>query len=465
METPIADFVKMYRESGMSRLHMPGHKGQGLLGTEALDITEIAGADALYEADGIIDRSERNASELFETARTCYSTEGSSQCIRAMLYLALLNQKEQGQDRPGERPIVVAARNAHKTMLLAAALLDYEIVWLWQEEEPFTLCRCPVTPMQLEKTLRELPRSAAAVYVTSPDYLGNVLDIRRLAETAHQFGVPLLVDDAHGAYRKFLPGQNHPMELGADICSDSAHKTLDVLTGGAYLHISKTAPGAFAENAKRALEMFGSTSPSYLILQSLDLENQILADGYSEKLQVFLKQLAGIKDQLRKAGWHLTGEEDPLKITIETKKSGWNGIALAQKLRTYYIECEFADPEYVVLMLTPSNSPEDLRRMERALTLCSDEKSPADVAAEEAEATLLAADHWRPETVCTPREALFAPAEWVPRKEALGHVLAAPSVGCPPAVPIAVSGERIDETAVALFAHYGVENINVIRQR
>ena len=152
METPIADFVKTYRESGMSRLHMPGHKGQGLLGTEALDITEIAGADALYEADGIIDCSERNASELFETARTCYSTEGSSQCIRAMLYLALLNQKEQGQDRSGERPIVVAARNVHKPMLLAAALLDYEIVWLWQEEEPFALCRCLVTPEQLAKT-------------------------------------------------------------------------------------------------------------------------------------------------------------------------------------------------------------------------------------------------------------------------------------------------------------------------
>ena len=463
METPIADFVKTYRESGMSRLHMPGPKGQGLLGTEALDITEIAGADALYEADGIIDCSERNASELFETARTCYSTEGSSQCIRAMLYLALLNQKEQGQDRSGERPIVVAARNVHKTMLLAAALLDYEIVWLWQEEEPFALCRCLVTPEQLAKTLEELPRPATAVYVTSPDYLGNVLDIRRLAETAHRFDVPLLVDDAHGAYRKFLPGQNHPMELGADICSDSAHKTLDVLTGGAYLHISKTAPKVFAENAKRALEMFGSTSPSYLILQSLDLENRILADGYPEKLQAFLKQLAGIKKHLQEAGWQLIGDEDPLKITIETKKSGWNGIVLAQKLRTYYIECEFADPEYVVLMLTPSNSAKDLRRMEQALLACGNEKLSADAAAEKK--ILFAADHWRPETVCTPREALFAPAEWVPCKEALGRVLAAPSVGCPPAVPIAVSGERIDETAIFLFAHYGIENINVIRQR
>lgn len=467
METPIADFVKKYRVSGMSRLHMPGHKGQGLLGTEALDITEIAGADALYEADGIIDRSERNATELFETARTCYSTEGSSQCIRAMLYLALLNQKEQGQDRSGERPIVVAARNAHKTMLLAAALLDYEIVWLWPEEENFSLCRCLVTPEGLAQTLETLPRPAAAVYVTSPDYLGNVLDIRELAKTAHRFGVPLLVDDAHGAYRKFLPGENHPMELGADVCSDSAHKTLDVLTGGAYLHISKTAPKAFAENAKRALEMFGSTSPSYLILQSLDLENQILADGYPEKLRAFLEQLAGIKNHLRKIGWQLAGEEDPLKITIEAKKSGWDGIVLAQELRTYYIECEFADPEYVVLMLTPSNRPLDLERMEQALVACYSKKKQLDFRTEqtEIEKCLQVAGQWRPETVCTPREALFAPAEWVSRKEALGRILAAPSVGCPPAVPIVVSGERIDETAVALFAHYGIENINVIRQR
>ena len=107
MTTPIVDFVQNYAKSGTSRLHMPGHKGQALLGFEGLDITEIRGADELYEADGIIAQSEANATRLFGTAHTYYSTEGSSQCIRAMLALAL-----QGAPKTGKRPVLLAARNA-----------------------------------------------------------------------------------------------------------------------------------------------------------------------------------------------------------------------------------------------------------------------------------------------------------------------------------------------------------------
>ncbi|MEG1684064.1 MAG: amino acid decarboxylase, partial [Oscillospiraceae bacterium] len=275
METPIADFVNAYLQSGVSRLHMPGHKGCGPLGCERLDITEIAGADELYQAEGIIARSEHNAATLFGTAATFYSTEGSSQCIRAMLYLALLHAPS-----GGERPVIVAARNAHQSFVLAAALLDLEIVWLWAEELDVSLCRCNVSPEQLERALKRLPRPPVAVYITAPDYLGSTPDIAALAETAHRFGTPLLVDNAHGAYLKFLPHSTHPMDLGADLCCDSAHKTLPVLTGGAYLHVSHRAPADFIENGKRALALFGSTSPSYLILQSLDLVNRRLAEDY-----------------------------------------------------------------------------------------------------------------------------------------------------------------------------------------
>ena len=108
MTTPIVDFVRRYAQSGTARLHMPGHKGQSLLGCEPWDITEIRGADELYEAEGIIAQSEANATRLFGTAHTYYSTEGSSQCIRAMLCLAL-----QGAPRTGKRPVLLAARNAH----------------------------------------------------------------------------------------------------------------------------------------------------------------------------------------------------------------------------------------------------------------------------------------------------------------------------------------------------------------
>ena len=215
MTTPIVDFVRRYAQSGTARLHMPGHKGQSLLGCEPWDITEIRGADELYEAEGIIAQSEANATRLFGTAHTYYSTEGSSQCIRAMLCLAL-----QGAPRTGKRPVLLAARNAHKALLYAAALLDFDIRWLWPApEDTGALCSCPVTVQALSAALEELAgqgRTPFGVYLTSPDYLGGMQDIAALSAVCDAHGVPLLVDNAHGAYLRFLPGgSRHPIDLAS----------------------------------------------------------------------------------------------------------------------------------------------------------------------------------------------------------------------------------------------------------
>jgi len=278
MNTPIADFVHLYASDGKARLHMPGHKGRAFLGCEAYDITEIAGADALYEADGIIAESEKNASSLFGTARTLYSTEGSSQCIRAMLCLCLTCRASGASDT------ILAARNVHKSFVFAAALLGFRIQWLWPGQMT-SLCACEVSAAALEQALSSMDTPPAAVYITSPDYLGGMADIRALADVCHRHGTVLAVDNAHGAYLRFLSPSLHPMDLGADICCDSAHKTLPVLTGGAYLHISPSAPGAFAAQAKQAMALFGSTSPSYLTLASLDLCNAYIADSYAQQFE------------------------------------------------------------------------------------------------------------------------------------------------------------------------------------
>lgn len=449
METPIVDFVNAYRQSGVSRLHMPGHKGRGPLGCEDLDITEISGADALYQADGIIARSEKSAAALFGTAATFYSTEGSSQCIRAMLYLAVLHAAPRGG-----RPVIVAARNAHQSFVLAAALLDAEIVWLWPEESPFSLCRCEVSRGQLERVLRALPRPPAAVYVTAPDYLGSMPDIAALAAAAHRFKVPLLVDGAHGAYLKFLPNSAHPIDLGADLCCDSAHKTLPVLTGGAYLHVGPQAPADFVENGKRALALFGSTSPSYLILQSLDLVNRRLAEDYPKLLASCAARLENLRADLRGDGWRVA-KSDPLKLTISAAESGWDGRDLTALLRRGGVECEYADPDFVVLMATPENAEQDFVRIRSALgrnPRLGPLRRPCPHIAP-------------PETVCSPREAVFSPGESVPAAQAVGRILAAPTVGCPPAVPVAVGGERIAPDAAGVFAYYGISSVQVIRNR
>ena len=438
MNTPVADFVQRYAKAGTARLHMPGHKGRCFLGCEPWDITEIHGADALYEAEGILAESEQNAAALFGSQRTCYSTEGSSQCIRAMLYLAVAASGSH---------TVVAARNVHRAFVSAAALLDLEIRWLWPEESR-SLCGCPISPAQLEETLNSLPEPPAAVYLTSPDYLGGMAQIPALAQVCHQHGTLLLVDNAHGAYLRFLQPSLHPLDLGADLCCDSAHKTLPVLTGGAYLHLSPTAPAQLAPLAKSALGLFGSTSPSYLTLASLDLCNRYLAEGYPQRLAEAVERLAELRKRLTAAGWRVE-PSDPLRVTVAAPR-GVTGQELAGQLRRQGAECEYADRDFLVLMATPENTPEELAQAAAALGQCPGEANPPQLP--------LA----RGERACSIRQAAFAPRETVDAAHSLGRVCGLPTVGCPPAIPIAVSGERITPEALALFAYYGIEQVEVL---
>lgn len=438
MNTPVADFVQRYAKAGTARLHMPGHKGRCFLGCEPWDITEIHGADALYEAEGILAESEQNAAALFGSQRTCYSTEGSSQCIRAMLYLAVAASGSH---------TVVAARNVHRAFVSAAALLDLEIRWLWPEESR-SLCGCPISPAQLEETLNSLPEPPAAVYLTSPDYLGGMAEIPALAQVCHQHGTLLLVDNAHGAYLRFLQPSLHPLDLGADLCCDSAHKTLPVLTGGAYLHLSPTAPAQLAPLAKSALGLFGSTSPSYLTLGSLDLCNRYLAEGYPQRLAEAVERLAELRERLTAAGWRVE-PSDPLRVTVAAPR-GVTGQELAGQLRRQGAECEYADRDFLVLMATPENTPEELAQAAAALGQCPGEANPPQLP--------LA----RGERACSIRQAAFAPRETVDAAHSLGRVCGLPTVGCPPAIPIAVSGERITPEALALFAYYGIEQVEVL---
>ena len=441
MKTPIVDFVRRYQESGMVRFHMPGHKGAGFLGCEGFDITEVSGADELYEADGIIAESEKNAASLFGAGRTCYSTEGSSQCIRAMLRLSMLRRPD---------GVILAARNVHKAFVYGAALLGLEVRWLWPEETD-SLCSCRISPERLEAALAELPAPPAAVYVTSPDYLGGMADVRGLAEVCHRHNTLLLVDNAHGAYLHFLEKPLHPLDLGADLCCDSAHKTLPVLTGGAFLHLSRGIPEELRREAKQALALFGSTSPSYLTLCSLDRCNAYLAGAFRRELAEWTALLVETRQTLRQNGWQV-GESDPLRLTLRAPEQ-MTGTGMAQLLRAAGMECEYADGEHLVLMLTPQNRPEELGRLVEALGRNDrPPKSPENLPLPKAKQEM------------SIREAMLRPQERVPAEKSLGRVCGSPTVACPPAIPIAVSGERIGPEAVTLLRRCGVESVEVVRE-
>ncbi len=445
MDTPVCDFVREYASSDTIRMHMPGHKGKSYLGFEHLDITEIQGADSLYEADGIISVSEDNASEIFG-CRTLYSTEGSSQCIRAMLHLILLYAKQQGK-----KPVIAAARNVHKTFLTAAGMSDIDIEWLYPENMVSYLS-CKLTAEEIEEYLQNSSEKPVAVYLTSPDYLGIISDIEGIAEVCHKYGVLLAVDNAHGAYLKFLAKSMHPIDLGADICCDSAHKTLPVLTGGAYLHLSCKMQESVGAQAKNAMMIFGSTSPSYLILQSLDAANGYMSE-YAARLQKLLPEIERLKGRLCQLGYSLYGDE-PLKITVCAKEYGYTGNEMAELLRQHKTEPEFADNDYLVLMFSAETDTVTLEYLEQVFSQIpprkkNTEKSPAFV---------------RAKKMMSIREAMLSNFEQLPAEQCIGRVLAVPTVSCPPAVPILVCGEEIDERAISCFNYYGIEDCCVVSQ-
>lgn len=438
MNTPIFDFIEKYNQSNSSRLHMPGHKGKSFLGCEHQDITEISGADSLFEASGIIAESEANASELFG-CHTFYSTEGSSHCIRAAVYLLKLCGCKK----------IYASRNAHKAFISACALNGIDPIWLYPSDMAFLsgLIDAKAVEAALSKE-----REKCALYLTSPDYLGNICDIESISRVCKRYGASLFVDNAHGAYLKFLSESKHPIDLGADMCCDSAHKTLPVLTGGAYLHISKNAPDDFKANAKNALSLFGSTSPSYLILASLDIANRYIENGYTKRLTECILCISEAKKRIKELGFDVADGEK-LKIVIRPKGFGYYGFEIAKLLEKQNIHCEFSDRDHTVFMLTPENGISDIKGLTDALGSVKRRK-PID---EPAPCVTVG------EKVMTLRDAVFAKSETIKAENSLGKTVAQFNVACPPAVPISVCGEKISAETLKCFEYYGIDRISVVK--
>ncbi len=442
MDTPIFDFVQNYIKSNTARLHMPGHKGVSFLGCETFDITEIKGADELYAPDGIIKKSEENATHLFETAKTIYSAGGSSQSINAMLYLAYLRADKT------TRPFVLAGRNAHKSFIYALAKLDADVEWLYPQNNG-GICSCIVNGEMIREALEKLVRKPFAVYVTSPDYLGGMSDIESIAIVCKKYDIPLLVDNAHGSYLKFYKHDLHPISLGADMCCDSAHKTLPVLTGGGYLHIAKDDKYNLSQNAIKAMEIFGSTSPSYLILQSLDLCNRYIDEKIREDIENCIEKVEELKGLIKSKGFKIVSVE-PLKLTVD-----FRGFDIDFKCysRDCGIEFEYADDDFVVFMFTPQNTDEDFEKLKKAFENIN----------MSAKKDTLNIDIPKAERVLTIREAIFSECEETDIQNAFGRVCASPCVSCPPAIPIAVSGEEITDEHIELFKKYNIDKILVVK--
>ena len=444
MNTPIYDFLKSYAQKDPLRLHMPGHKGKGEIGIENLDVTEISGADSLYEANGIIKESEDNASKLFSST-TFYSTEGSSHCIRTMVYLASIYSK-----RVCREPLILAARNVHKSFVSAATLVGINVEFLFSEKD--TYLSSGIGAAEVLGYLKATEKKPVAVYLTSPDYLGNVADVCAIAEICKKEGMLLLVDNAHGAYLHFLEQSSHPIALGADIVCDSAHKTLPALTGGAYLHLSDFCSDALSPLVKEAMLLFGSTSPSYLTLLSLDLLNAKIDSTYRASLSRAASLVAILKDDISSMGYTTLGKE-PMKITVKTKEYGYTGVELGRIFEEKSIIPEFYDNDYIVFMMPYSFTEKEYGKI-KDVFLSIERKTPIST---------LPPTPTKPHRAMSIRDAVMASSEEILVKDSLNRIVSTLSVSCPPAVPIAVSGEVIDESAVRALLYYGIERVRVVK--
>lgn len=442
MTTPIYDFIQKYAYSEMLRCHMPGHKGiTSENGLEALfreDITEISGADSLFEAEGIIAESEKNMASLYGTAATAYSAGGSTLCIQAML--AIMKQ---------ENRLIFAVRNVHRSFLNAAALLDLDVEWILPHY-PGGILSGEIDPAMVENKLISCGRPAC-LYVTSPDYTGKIADIRELSAICHRHGARLVVDNAHGAHLHFFEKSLHPMALGADMCCDSAHKMLPALTGAAMLHTSRQ---EYAPLLKPAMSLFASTSPSYPVMMSLDLCNKYIANDIRSDIAENLVYLGQLRDIF--AGRLKFADCEPFHITVKASESGFDGRELACLLRKNDVECEYADRELLILLMSAVCRQEDYRRLSEAF-----ERSLSSAGRYEKISRSFSMK--LPERAMRIREAFFSTSEDVDVENSEGRICGAVRVPCPPAVPIVASGEIIDRECINIFKNYGISTVNVVK--
>jgi arginine/lysine/ornithine decarboxylase len=405
METPIYDFLKKYGSLNLERAHMPGHKGV-LYPLNGFDITEIDGAV------DIIEQSERFAAQLFGAKRTLFSCSGSTLAIFAMLSFCA-----------GKR--VTTFRGVHRSFIDAAILLDFEIDYF-----------------------PEINDNTAAIFATSIDYYGNTTDIKSLADLS----VPLLVDNAHGAYLVFTQTPCHPIRLGAAMSADSAHKTLPALTGAAYLHFSQDCCDEYAKSADDALGLFGTSSPSYLILNSLDLCNKHISCEKERAASAF-EAVRILKENLTEIGYSLH-KSDLLRITVNINPYGYYGKDYAEQLRNCGVVCEMYDKQHVILLFSTITQEKNTLKVFEAMR-----SIPKKLAIESEPVPIVYAKQ-----VVSPRQAYFSKKRTVLLHESIDEVCAGIHVSIPPCAPLIIPGEVFTREAVLLLENSGIHEVDVIAQ-
>ncbi len=427
--TPLYDAISNYVNTNPLRFHMPGHKGKQIIKQidfMACDVTELPPTGNLYEAGEPFEQAQQQWATQFQMETCQFLTGGSTQGIYTAFALCT---------KPGDT--VLIDRGCHKAVYHALALLGLEPVYLtrpWNQQWGVVDA---IYPEDVERQMQSHPE-IKTVCITSPTYSGILSNITEISHVVHRYGGRLIVDGAHGAHLPFLGLQ---VFEGADCLICSAHKTLPALGQAALLFCN----GIDAETVRQTAALFGTSSPSYPILISLDLAREWMEHEGQEHYQ-HAKELVG---KIRKKIPSIPDGDwvDPTRLTVLTR----DGRALAKTLQKDNIWPEMEDCSHVIFIVTGADTEQDLCQLEKALLKHENlfgigtSMQPPPM----------------PEQVMSIRDAIFASKIELPLEQCQGKIAAGQLAPYPPGVPVVAPGERITEKELVYFHQIGYNNARV----
>lgn len=437
---------------------MPGHKRQGMgelpAGLAQLDITEIEGFDNLHQPEGILQEMQQYAASVYGAEETFYLVGGSTCGILSAVSAAI--------PRGGK---LLIARNCHKSVYHAAYLRELQLSYLYPRLLPEVgICEA-VTAGQVQEALTAEP-DVCGVLIVSPTYEGRIAEVERIAGVVHEYGIPLIVDEAHGAHLGFHPAfAAGSSRAGADLVVTSVHKTLPAMTQTALLHVR--GKRIDRERLRRFLRIYQSSSPSYVLMASIDNAVRLAAEGEAlfeqlyENWNSMLERLSVLKNltvwpAAAMAKTEYQKHQDIGKLVISVKNTDLTGKELYSRLlEEYGLQMEMATDSYVLAMFTIGDTFDGYERLADALL----EIDRGLKRTRQAEINREYPSGKRGQVPFA--RAWDTPGEWVPLKEAADRYVGEFLNIYPPGIPILVPGERMETADQRLIEQYLTDGLNV----
>lgn len=449
----IYEKLKAYSDSDYYGFHMPGHKRKMHMSWDAdpytVDITEIEGFDDLHHAEGILKEAQERAARIYHADETHFLVNGSTVGILSAI-AGVTNKGDQ----------ILVARNCHKSVYHAIYMNELNPVYLYPRFDSELQLNIEISAEDVRRALNRYPQ-IRAVMIVSPTYDGIVSDVAEIAKAAHEKGLPLIVDEAHGAHFGFHPYfPENANAKGADIVIHSLHKTLPAPTQTALIHLN----GSLVDRTrvKNYLHMLQTSSPSYLLMAGIDGCVELLRekgaglfDSYAERLKILRREL----EQCRCIQLAKTRQFDPSKLVLSVCGTGMSGRELYFKLlKQYHLQLEMAAGTYALAMTSIFDSEEGYSRLVRAVkeideelfeTRTQDKYTPIE-SGQKVEVP-------KPEVVLRSWELTDIPIERRKRqswKDSVGAVAWEYAYLYPPGIPVLVPGERISQDAADVLQWY-----------